>query len=87
MDARQFYFPGWVARLDGRPHPLRPSSPDGALRFSVPGGEHRVELTLRRTPPELAGQIVSALSLVSLLAWTLRVRLRRGRAGEGEGDA
>ncbi|MCA1641840.1 MAG: hypothetical protein LC785_07815 [Acidobacteria bacterium] len=78
LDARQFYFPGWVARLDGHPLPLRPSSPDGLLRFPVPAGEHRVELTLTRTPPELAGRIVSSLSFVLLLACALLAR-RRGR--------
>jgi hypothetical protein len=86
IDVRQFYFPGWVARLDGQPLPLRPSSPDGMLRFSVPAGEHRVELTLGRTPPEFAGQIVSALSLVSLLACVMIGRLRESRARGRVGD-
>jgi hypothetical protein len=87
IDARQFYFPGWVARLDGRPHPLRPSSPDGLIRLDVPAGDHRVELTLTRAAPELAGEIVSALSLASLLAWALYARRRGGLAREGAGDA
>jgi hypothetical protein len=87
VDARQFYFPGWVARLDGHPLPLRPSSPDGLLRFSAPAGEHKIELTLARTPPELAGQIVSALSLALLLACALLGRLRESRARGREGDS
>jgi hypothetical protein len=87
IDARQFYFPGWIARLDGQPLTVRPSSPDGLLRFSVPAGEHRVELILSRTAPELAGRIVSALSIVLLLACALRVRLRRKFAHERAGDA
>jgi hypothetical protein len=85
IDARQFYFPGWVARLDGHTLPLRPSSPDGLLRFSVPAGEHHVELTLTRTPPELAGQVVSSLSLLLLLACALLARLR-GRLARVRAD-
>jgi hypothetical protein len=87
IDARQFYFPGWIARLDGHPLAVRPSSPDGLLRFSVPAGEHRVELILSRNAPELAGRIVSAVSIVLLLACALRVRLRGEFAHEREGDA
>jgi hypothetical protein len=80
IDARQFYFPGWIARLDGRPLDVRPSSPDGLLRFAVPAGEHRVELSLGRTAPEVAGRIASAVSIVLLLACALLARLRGGRA-------
>lgn len=85
IDARQFYFPGWAARLDGHPLTVRPSSPDGLIRFSVPAGERRVELILSRAAPELAGQIVSAVSIVLLIACALRVRLRGQFAREREG--
>ncbi|HVG30032.1 MAG TPA: 6-pyruvoyl-tetrahydropterin synthase-related protein [Pyrinomonadaceae bacterium] len=87
IDARQFYFPGWVALLDGRPLPLRPSSPDGLLRFSVPAGAHRVGLTLTRTAPETAGRIVSLFSLALLLAWALRAGKGAGAARGGGGDS
>jgi hypothetical protein len=87
IDARQFYFPGWVARLDGHPHQLRPSSPDGLLRLDVPAGDHRVELTLTRTAPERAGRIVSALSFTLLLACFLLARLRGRIAREPAGDS
>jgi hypothetical protein len=75
FDVRQFYFPGWDARLDGNPLPLSPSVPDGLLRLTVPGGEHRVEITLRRGAAELAGQIISAISVVLLLLWAVRLKL------------
>jgi hypothetical protein len=85
IDVRQFYFPGWVASLDGGPLTLRPSSPDGLLRLYAPAGDHRVELTLSRTAPERAGRIVSALSLALLLACALPGRLRGRRARGREG--
>jgi hypothetical protein len=77
LNVRQFYFPGWAATLDGRAHPLTPSASDALLSLSVPGGEHRVEISLRRQAPELAGQIVSAISVVLLLLFvSLRLRAK-----------
>jgi hypothetical protein len=73
IDVRQFYFPYWAARIDGRPLALGPSAPEGLVRLDVPGGEHRVEIVLRRGGAELAGQITSALSLAVLLVLMIRV--------------
>jgi len=59
-------FPGWQARVDGRPAPLY--APFGALRgVAVPAGSHAVELRYRPLPA-LAGAALSALGLAICLA-------------------
>ncbi|HYM09554.1 MAG TPA: hypothetical protein VEU62_02415 [Bryobacterales bacterium] len=65
-------FPGWQARLDGRPTPLY--SPFGALRgVAAPAGEHVIDFVYE---PDVvyAGAVLSALGLVSCaaLAWLSR---------------
>lgn len=84
----QFHFPGWAARLDGRPHPVAPARPDGLLLVSAPAGTHDLRLTLEPTLPERLGRIVSvvsALLLALLSARKLLPKLKgaRRRATEG----
>ena len=73
LEARQFYYPYWTARLSGETTSLTtsPSSPDGLLSFSVPPGNHDVELRLERSRAELAGQIISLASAAIALALAL----------------
>lgn len=73
----QFYFPGWAAYLDGRPHPLSPSLPDGLLLLSVPAGTHRLRLALEPTTPERAGQLLSAASIAIILLLSVPHAIRR----------
>jgi hypothetical protein len=84
LRVRQFYYPGWTALLDGNPLAVSHSDTDGLLSLSVPGGEHRVEVALRRNVPELAGQIVSALSVIALLLMAAWAMLRRSGATAAE---
>ena len=82
----QFYFDGWAATLDGRPHPLAPARPDGLLLVSAPAGTHDLRLTLERTAPERAGIIISLVSLLALLLWLARAaRARLKTAGRARG--
>jgi hypothetical protein len=66
----QFYYPGWTARADGvsGESAARPAAPDGLTEVFVPAGEHRVRLTLGRSSAELYGLLISAASLLVLLA-------------------
>ncbi len=43
-----FYFPGWQAAIDGTPVELHPSDPHGLINFTVPAGDHRIDLRLGR---------------------------------------
>lgn len=73
----QLYFPGWAARLDGRPHAIQPAPADGLIMLSVPAGQHRLRLALEPTAPERAGQLLSAASLAVILLLSLPRALGR----------
>lgn len=65
---QQFYFPGWQARIDGRPAALTPFSERGLVGLSVPAGRHRLQLDFRETPVRLAANGVSGLALLVIVA-------------------
>lgn len=69
FNVSQFYYPGWTAYVDGKPHPLAPSQPDGLLHLALPPGTHQLKLRLEKTTPETIGRLVSASSVVVLLLW------------------
>lgn len=76
----QFYFPGWTATLDGRPHPLHAAPAHGLLTLSVPPGPHRLRLALEPAAPERAGRLLSTAALAALLlCLALPPALRRRR--------
>ena len=77
----QFHFPGWEAALDGRPHALAASRPDGLLLVSAPAGTHDLRLTLRPTAPERLGLLASIASAVLLALLLARGRGKRGATG------
>jgi hypothetical protein len=66
---RSFYFPGWQATLDDRPLEITPSDPNGLITFTVPAGEHTLDIRFGSTPIRtLAGWIsVIALAVIGLL--------------------
>jgi hypothetical protein len=61
---RQYYYPGWTARVNGEPHEVQISEPDGLVQLSLPPGIHRIELRLERTQQELWGWIITWASLL-----------------------
>lgn len=63
-----FYFPGWVASVDGEPVPIEPAKPDGLITVWVPAGRHTLELAFRDTPVRQAGWIISGISLAAAIA-------------------
>jgi hypothetical protein len=76
-------YPGWTARVDGRPAPV--GRVDGLLQgVCLPPGDHDVVLTFRPTQWLLAvaATVLGALSLLALIA--LPVLHRRWRAGQTE---
>jgi uncharacterized membrane protein YfhO len=66
-------YPGWTARVDGRPAAILPANAAGRA-VEVPPGRHRVEL--RFEPASLRyGIVVSAVAalLVAVLSWWRRL--------------
>ena len=63
----------WTAHLPGAAAALtlNPSQPDGLLSLSVPPGNHEVQLRLERSRAELAGQVISLVSVAMALLLAL----------------
>jgi hypothetical protein len=79
---RQYYFPGWEARIDGiTPVAVEPSGSTGLLRLELPPGEYRLSIELKPMWPETTGRILSGLGLLLLALRVLSrfVRHRRQR--------
>jgi hypothetical protein len=62
LHVSQLYFPGWIARSDGRELPLHPSVPEGLLEIEVPPGRRRIEITLDALWAERLGNCVGCAS-------------------------
>lgn len=72
-----FDFPGWRARVDGRPAPIIASAPHGLITVAVPAGRHRVEVRLTATPLRTSAGWLSVLALLGLAAIAHRVTYTR----------
>ena len=64
---RQYYYPGWRARIDpDTPLAVEPSGPTGLLKLALPAGRYRLTLELAPQGPEIAGRILSGAGLLLL---------------------
>jgi len=63
---RPLYFPGWVARADGRPVEIRPSS-GGNIELRMEPGEHQLTLSFEDTWPRTTGKLISAVCIAGLV--------------------
>ena len=70
---RPLYFPGWIARLDGKPTPITPGD-EGHIQLVIPAGEHTLALAFEDTWPRTMGKIISAFSLLLCLVMIYRRR-------------
>ncbi len=69
-----YYFPGWRASVDGEPREVWPVENLGHIGLDLERGEHRVVLSLGRTPLRAWSE---ALSLAALV--TIAILLLKGR--------
>ncbi|MGA9769201.1 MAG: 6-pyruvoyl-tetrahydropterin synthase-related protein [Blastocatellia bacterium] len=70
---RPLYFPGWVARVDGKPLEIWPSN-EGNIELKIEPGEHHLTLSFEDTWPRLTGRLISAASLLCFLFLPLIMR-------------
>ncbi len=75
-----FYYPGWAASIVGKQADLdiHPSE-DGLIQFSVPAGQHEIQLQLQPTSEERVGLLISlaaALVWIGLYLKLIRYRLK-----------
>ncbi|MGB5959492.1 MAG: 6-pyruvoyl-tetrahydropterin synthase-related protein [Coleofasciculaceae cyanobacterium] len=64
---KQFYYPGWSARVDYRKISVQPSQPEGLVKLEIPSGKHQVKITLEAGLKERLGQAISTASVLILL--------------------
>ncbi|MEK7533809.1 MAG: 6-pyruvoyl-tetrahydropterin synthase-related protein [Patescibacteria group bacterium] len=66
------YFPGWVIKLDGKR--IKPKiASSGLFSFSIPEGQHLVEIKFTDTPARIIGAFGFILSSFILIALSIRV--------------
>ena len=84
-----FAFPGWTAVVDGEPVPIKASDPEGLITFTVPAGEHTIEVRWQSTPLRtvLLGLSVVALAGAVMTAVVLRIEQRSGEWAEDSGQS
>lgn len=70
-------FPGWTVYLNGERVPHRRAGPHALIALDVPAGEHVVAARFEHTPVRLAGELISGVTLLGLLALALGVLWRR----------
>jgi len=76
---RTFYYPGWVAEVDGVPTETRPHSKLGLLAAEIPAGSRELVFRFDSLPHRRAAGGVSVATALGLVVAT-GVRLARSRA-------
>ena len=68
---RTFYYPGWMAEVDGRKTGITVEKPTGAMLIDVPQGYHTVKLYFGETPLRVFSAYLSLGSCVMLAIYVL----------------
>jgi hypothetical protein len=79
----QFYFPGWVADIDGDRSEIEVAEPEGFVVVPIPAGDHIVDVYLASTPSRTLATGISTLSLIGMLVgavWLWRSRADSSQA-------
>jgi hypothetical protein len=74
-----YYWPGWYGRVDGKRVEAEPAAGSGYVSLNIPPGRHTVEIRLGRTPLRLAAEVVSLVSVLSLIGLGLGAWARNRR--------
>jgi hypothetical protein len=68
LEVSTIQFPGWRVEIDDREAPMYRSPNTGLIRFRIAPGEHQVEVGFHRTGDRWAGDSLSVLAGLGLLA-------------------
>lgn len=72
LNYNKYYFPGWVARIDGEKTQIASGKPFGQISLRVPGGIHEVLVEYRETPFRKILDLTSLVALVGTLFLVFR---------------
>lgn len=67
LTIKQFYYPGWTAKLDGKEIAIAATKPAGLLSINIPKGQHRVRIFLAPIGKERLAHGISIASALILL--------------------
>jgi hypothetical protein len=73
----QYYYPAWDVTINNEPGAIGISNPDGLLQLTLPAGDCKVEFTLKKTPEEWIGIIISVSSIVFLILFYIVLSCNR----------
>ncbi|MEK7616944.1 MAG: 6-pyruvoyl-tetrahydropterin synthase-related protein [Patescibacteria group bacterium] len=72
INFNKYYFPGWLAKLDGKNINILAGSPFGQISVLVPKGVHKLEVFFAETPYKLALDFASLLGFLVSLCLSLK---------------
>lgn len=74
VNYNKYYFPGWVANLDGQQIKIKPGSPFGQITTDVSPGVHLLEISFREVSWKMVLDLLSlgGLLLAVFLIWKFR---------------
>jgi hypothetical protein len=64
LDYAKYFFPGWIARIDGLKTTILSGKPFGQIEIDVPAGTHKVEVSFEET---IFKKVLDAISFLSFL--------------------
>ncbi len=64
LNYNKYFFPGWVAKIDGRRIEIKPGEPFGQITVDVPSGNHTIKIAFEETNFK---KFLNAISLGSFL--------------------
>ncbi|OGH16022.1 MAG: hypothetical protein A3C30_00810 [Candidatus Levybacteria bacterium RIFCSPHIGHO2_02_FULL_40_18] len=68
------YYPGFGATINGKESRISYDNPNGVMELEVGPGENKIEATFGESPIRLVSDLISLVSFVGLLGWTIRRR-------------
>ncbi|MGC8886137.1 MAG: 6-pyruvoyl-tetrahydropterin synthase-related protein [Verrucomicrobiia bacterium] len=71
----RFYYPGYQAKINGRPIEILPSNPNGFLYVVVPNGYRELDIKLSYMLPEILGIIISLLAICVMIMYYIYIRV------------
>lgn len=63
LNYSKYYFPGWLAKIDGENTEISAGKPYGQITVQVPSGRHMVEIFYRETPKRLIFDVISLVGI------------------------
>lgn len=67
LNYNKYYYPGWVAKIDGKIVKIEAGKPFGQISFNVPAGEHKIEVFYKESLMRFIFDIISLFTIFTLI--------------------